>query len=252
MSSLSVEERLAALEQRAEAADAWRECLALVVKYETWHHYMTAERKLELFALTMPDVCMTVSCWGSYVGKEALEYLFGTVFKSSPNEGRGSMWIHCVDSPIIEVAKDGKTAKGLFFSPGAEAHWEPQNDGKVHSYWCWGRYSIDFIKENGVWKIWHMRWWRMFRNDFYKSWADAADETARKAPFKGRAVVENTPHAEPVPIDFFQPYHPDKMTPVIPIHPEPYETWEEGSEDWPYGEWKDHYVNSAEKTPVEE
>ncbi len=238
----ALEKRLEALEKRAERAEAWRDCMALMTKYEVFHHPKNTMEKATLFALTMPDVSMEVSCWGAVVGKDALLDLF-KIFTMAKNDGVGAMWMHCVDTPLIEVAEDCQTAKGIFFSPGAEAHLE--DDGEYHAYWCYGRYTVDFIKENGVWKIWHLRWWRLFRNDFYKSWVDAADETLSVPPFANMDLSE-LENYKPRPASCFQPYHPNKVTQIIPYHPEPYETWDENAGDWFYGPWKSLYVKDAE------
>lgn len=242
----TLEERIAAMEREAERQEAYKACFELMVKYQIFHHPMTALQKEEIFALTMPDVSMEVSKWGKYVGRDAIMAM-QHIFTTAPLNG--VMWTHHVDSPIIEIAADGQTAKGLFFSPGAEAHRELSEDGKVHAYWCWGKYTADFIKENGVWKIWHLHWWRLFRNDFYKSWVDDAEETLVKTPWAGQKNVEVMQPKDLQPTTFFQYYHPDKVTPCIPWYPEPYETWKEGDEDWVFGPWKDHFVNQK---PYEE
>lgn len=57
-------------------------------------------------------------------------------------------------SPLIEVARDGKTAKGMWYCPGADT--QSEIDGKLHLQWHYIRYAVDFIKENDVWKIWHL------------------------------------------------------------------------------------------------
>jgi hypothetical protein len=58
------------------------------------------------------------------------------------------------------VAGDGKTAKGLWYCPGMET--TPKGDGDAEALWVFGTMGIDFIKEDGQWKIWHM----VLCNDF--------------------------------------------------------------------------------------
>jgi hypothetical protein len=65
----------------------------------------------------------------------------------------GSMILHAVSTPLIEVAADLKTAKGMFYSPGYVTTIEAA--GKPYSRWVMQRYAVDFINENG-WKIWHL------------------------------------------------------------------------------------------------
>ncbi len=60
------------------------------------------------------------------------------------------MMQHTLATPVIEVAKDGKTAKGVWMSPGHEAR---VLGGRLTALWVWGTYGEDFIKEDGRWKI---------------------------------------------------------------------------------------------------
>ena len=40
---------------------------------------------------------------------------------------------------------DGQTARGTWHSPGFET--QVDADKVPHGFWCWGSYSVDFIKE---------------------------------------------------------------------------------------------------------
>jgi hypothetical protein len=62
----------------------------------------------------------------------------------------GQMMQHMLATPVIEVAMDGRTAKGVWMSPGLEAR---VVGGKLTALWVWGTHGDDFIKENGAWKI---------------------------------------------------------------------------------------------------
>lgn len=58
--------------------------------------------------------------------------------------------IHFTCSPIIEVAEDGLSAKGLFYTPGAifsTLNPERAREGT----WIWERYGADFVYEDGQW-----------------------------------------------------------------------------------------------------
>jgi len=74
------------------------------------------------------------------------------------NLGVGGEWAsHTQSTPVIEVAGDGKTAKGIWESPGL--HFTAQvKDGKItkSGSWFWEKYAADFVKEDGKWKIWHI------------------------------------------------------------------------------------------------
>jgi hypothetical protein len=64
----------------------------------------------------------------------------------------GTSMMHTMTTPLIVVADDGQTAKGLFYSPGQVTQ-TPL--GQPSANWMWERYAIDFVKENGQWRIWH-------------------------------------------------------------------------------------------------
>jgi len=81
-----------------------------------------------------------------------------TVKNVPENLGIGGEWAsHTQSTAIIVVADDGKSAKGVWESPGL--HFTAQvRDGKISKSgsWFWEKYGADFVKEDGKWKIWHI------------------------------------------------------------------------------------------------
>jgi hypothetical protein len=94
--------------------------------------------------------------------KKSLEELSQTVpsIKNIPeNIGAGSEYVmHTQETPVIEVAGDGKTAKGLWYSIGQSVRGriDASGNSSVSTGWMWEKYGVDFIKEDGKWKIWHL------------------------------------------------------------------------------------------------
>jgi hypothetical protein len=75
------------------------------------------------------------------------------------NVGAGNEYVmHTQETPVIEVAGDGKTAKGLWYSIGIGVRANVNSDGTYtkSTSWMWEKYAVDFIKEDGKWKIWHL------------------------------------------------------------------------------------------------
>ena len=64
--------------------------------------------------------------------------------------GVGQLLLHVTTTAIIEIAKDGKTAKGYWYSPGMIA----ESGSQASS--IWEAYGADFIKEGDEWKLWHL------------------------------------------------------------------------------------------------
>ena len=108
-------------------------------------------------------------------------------------------------------------------SPGYETMGHPQPDGskKFIAEWIFLKYGIDFVKEDGKWKIWHMHTFVIFVCPYDKSWTEVAyqqrglDLPAEKAP------------------DRIKPYPPlnmygiDKRQINVPVLPEHYATFNE-------------------------
>jgi len=75
--------------------------------------------------------------------------------------GVGQLLLHVTTTAIIEVARDGQTAKAFWYSPGMIA--ESGSSGNT----IWEAYGADFVKENGVWKMWHLHMFTDFMGGFY-------------------------------------------------------------------------------------
>lgn len=66
----------------------------------------------------------------------------------------GSMFMHALTTPYIEVAGDGRTAQGLWYAPGHITFTDPDGSQGI---WMYERYGADFIREeDDQWKLWHL------------------------------------------------------------------------------------------------
>jgi hypothetical protein len=82
----------------------------------------------------------------------------------------GEFAMHTSTTPVIEVAGDGKTAKGIWYSPGLGLTPHVNGDSvQVGSIFFWEKYAGDFVKENGQWKIWHLGMYYDFTPSFPES-----------------------------------------------------------------------------------
>jgi len=89
---------------------------------------------------------------------DQISKIYPEIENKPENLGIGGEWAsHTQSTPVIVIAGDGKTAKGIWESPGL--HMQAQiGDGKVSKQggWFWEKYAADFVKEDGKWKIWHI------------------------------------------------------------------------------------------------
>ena len=110
----------------------------------------------------------------------------------------GKLILHATTTPVIEVAADGKTAKGVWLMAGTESGLtDPEvakefpdmySPGevlgkKVWAHWVWCKYAIDFLKQDGEWKIWKFRCYELARAPFEENWISfGLEEPGRVRP----------------------------------------------------------------------
>ena len=89
------------------------------------------------------------SNWGFYVGMDAIsDYYVSAHQQGKP--GLGDALHHTLNTGHIQVARDGKTARALFYDMSLDARREG------NSYVNLGPVAVDCVKEKGQWKIWHL------------------------------------------------------------------------------------------------
>ena len=79
------------------------------------------------------------------------------VRKTLPDAAYGNsvMNAHTYHTVMVELSGDGKTARYLAYDHGHQT--DPQEDGTARGYWTSGHLLADLMKEDGVWKIWHIK-----------------------------------------------------------------------------------------------
>lgn len=147
------------------------------------------------------------------------------------NAGMGSIRAHVQTTPIIEIAGDGKTAKGVWYSNGLCA-WIDGNTGKPFSANVWEKYGVDFIKEDGQWRIWHLSHYWDFALPTGKSMADIQwPDTKDPRPqwtndFNGNNRMKGLEFTRYTDGEIYKQYHPMRVPQLMPKLPEPYETFD--------------------------
>ena len=207
-------DEMAALKHEVFRLNAAREIQNLMGTYTVNHVPKNMHDHIELFAMDMPDVSVEIGDRGVYVGPDVLRTLFAKQFAM---ELKGNMLIHYLASPMIEVAGDGKTAKGVWRSPGIEAV-RPPGGAKPVALWSFGAYACDFIYRAGRWKIWHLHWFRTVKSSFADGWVEDLS-MAFGGPLPGSIGVR--------PPTYHNPYTPDAVQDSIPPCPRPYQTWQD-------------------------
>ena len=180
---------------------------------------------------------------GYYAGRTALEDYYasidaatrikGRVVKSVFSEdlegysdeqlyGRGPMEIRSLDNAVIEIADDGETAKAFFYVFGLVT--DITTRGPI-SNWVLGSCCFDFIRENDVWKIWHVLYLEDVDTPAGKKWGDpgAIEQFPEMPEFAAMAGVEIVRPNQKAPLRTM--YTGSRPFTKLPRVPEPYDTF---------------------------
>ena len=96
-------------------------------------NFRQAERLLSFFALDQEGVALEYCDEGLFEGREAVETIIREVVGAEVKPGE--MLDMQLTTPMIEIADDLKTAKCLWWMPGAGAI--PQEEGDPMAIWAW-------------------------------------------------------------------------------------------------------------------
>lgn len=158
---------VAALESRVERLEDVLAIQKLQAKYVSYLFLQRYERIFdELYAQQNPDVSVEFSDSGVYRGPESVRGLYAAfdVTKKIP----GFFLMHMAVDPYIEVAADGRSARSQWLSPGITG-------SDTSAGWVFGPYYVDYVKEDGEWRILHSNLAPIVRTSFDVSWAKATD-----------------------------------------------------------------------------
>lgn len=189
----------------------------------------------DLFANGDPNLRIEIASRGIWEGGDAAQRLvqhYQAQKDDAPKEmGKdwiGVMSLHTMDTSVIEVAGDGKTARGVWMSPGIETT-------PVNASWTWVKYCADFKKTtDGQWKIWNFLVTIMFRAEYDKPWLDALPKPRPPVASDPNAPVRGTFRSLPFQSDrpsdidpptLFTPSLVQRLEPTSP--PSPYQTWDD-------------------------
>jgi hypothetical protein len=181
-----LEELVAKLQAETRAARDRAEIENLFAQYMYLHNAFEDERIIELWAAPdTPGIRAQYSNNGVYNTWETITY-----YHRDRPRPQGKLIFHYLTTPMIEVAGDGETAKGLWIAAGVESGLtDPEVakqapaymydkalvDGqRVWQHQVYLKYGVDFIKQDGAWKIWHFHCFETCRSPVGMGWVPFA------------------------------------------------------------------------------
>ncbi|MFK0154718.1 nuclear transport factor 2 family protein [Streptomyces sp. NPDC090493] len=240
MSTETLEEKVARLERavaRAHDVTAIQNLIGLdTYLYEARRH----EERFELLARKTPGVTVEIGGRGVFEGLESarrtivdiereFERKHGEGMRRTypdvefPSRAAGFLETQLVGTPVIEVAGDGETAKGMWIALMATGKTYEQVGPPV-ARWVWWKIAADFVKEDGDWRIWHYLKNPLFMSAYHESWID---RVLKSPPMDAKGIMAF--HETTADRPYTEQYRPYSITlepDLIPRPPAPYETFD--------------------------
>jgi hypothetical protein len=247
-----LEEKLSEAEHQAQAAEDRGAIENLFSNYMYLHNAFHDEQIKSLWAKRgTPGLSAEYSNVGVYTNYDSI-----MAYHTGRPSPIGKLIFHYTTTPSIQVAGDGRTAKGIWIAAGVESGlsnpsqsaampdylFEKDEMGgkevhgkKVWAHWVQMKYGVDFIKQDGEWKIWHFRCFEVSRARFDKNWISLAAEmqdSSANDKFNadlmylgedGKPVF--MPKVDGPPKSLAYPYRPDHSMELEPKLPVPYRTF---------------------------
>jgi hypothetical protein len=164
------------------------------------------DKVLDMFAKKDPNIIIELADSGEHRGIEGVKKVFSILGEKYGFPG--SLGLHMLVTPVVEVSQDGKTAKGMWHSFGCNTIKE---GNEVSAMWQAGKYDIEFVKEDGEWKYRVFKWYVIFRTPYDEGWV--------RRPIISGLHQEDGPSVSPL----YAPYDPTKFGEFLPLPPEPAE-----------------------------
>jgi hypothetical protein len=201
----ALERRLGALEAENQRLN---DVLAIQKVQSLYQQYMNIGDGKSIAALfaDSPDDEIELSNKGILKGRDvAARY-----FQGGPRPP-GSLIFHTSVNPVIEISKDGLHAKAVWLSPGITTL--PDKSGQISPNWNYGKYDMEYLKQNREWKILAFRWHQIFLTPYDQGWVkenlDPGSSTAHPADLPSKP-------------GYYDPYSTTRTNKYEPPPPSPY------------------------------
>lgn len=198
------------------------------------------EARMQFIAQKTPGVTIEIGGRGVFEGYEgARKTLIGVEkhFEESHAKGMkrlfpdikfgsnhaGLFESELIGTPVIEVADDGNTARGVWVSLMAigKTH---EDDPAPQAMWVWWRTAIDFVKEDGNWKIWHLKKNPFFGAPYKKDWVQQTLNMPSVEEIVKGGGINHGPQPDGIPTSY-DSYRITREPTYEPAPPEPYKTF---------------------------
>ena len=202
----AITETVEKLEVKLQTIEDIEQIKKLQKAYGYYLEHWQEDEIVELFSHS-PDVSLEINDGGLYQGFEAVKNSFNfadhyTAYGGAKKAPPEFLHILIPISGIVDLAPDGKTAKGRWYGFGLVAQ---KRAGKLRAIISCGIWENEYIKENGIWKILKLFWATIIASPLDEGWV--------KTPYLGNPPHKDSPppgpnnHFAPYPSGYIFPYH---------------------------------------------
>jgi hypothetical protein len=209
-----MEQEITRLKKQAEEG-AWAKDYIEIWKVQSMYSHLYYIGRMSeipgLFAQKTPGVTLEIEDSGVYEGFEGVTRFWTTVFSDKKFRGPGHLAIHMTLNPLVEINKARNKARGIWHSHGFASM---GMGGSPKMFLCLGKYDMEYVKEDGVWKILKFAYRIAFMCPYDKGWVDE--------PIGGS--IAGSPENRPdKPTTQFMPYSRHRINVFEPPPPKPYD-----------------------------
>ncbi len=203
--------RLKAQVAENEKARDYLEIWKLQSLYSHLYNIFRISDVVELFAKKTPGVTLELEDSGVYEGIEGVKTLFGRILKEEVLKKPGIYACHMTVNPVIQINQAGTRAKAVWHSHGMITL---GHEGFLKPFWGAGKYDMEYVKEDGQWKILKLAYRLTYMTPYDKGWVEEPE---------GSSMARQTEFPPDRPTTWYRPYSRHKINVMEPPPPEPYE-----------------------------
>jgi hypothetical protein len=200
------------LKEQVKAGQRAQDELEIYKVQSLYSHYYNIGARSEvpsLFAQHTLGVNMEIEDSGVYDNIQSITRFWNTVFGKQSHFSPGWMAVHMTCNPVVEINKEGTFAKAVWHSHGYCAI----RMGKLLPFMCLGKYDMEYVKEDGHWKI--------FKFAYRQTFMSPMDKGFVEAPSVG-SIAAHPQNKPDRPTTYHMPYNPNAVYIPQPPPPEPF------------------------------
>ena len=205
---MRLKEQVAELSQAKDYIEIWK----LMSTYSHLYHIFKRSEIPGLFARKIPGVTVEIEDGGVYEGLEGVNKVFCGILSEESHMTPGFLGVHMTVNPIIEFNKKRTRAKGLWHSHGSVTF---RVNGKLTSFWCLGKYDMEYVKEEGKWKFLKFAYRLTYMCPYEKGWIEE--------PQGASITAGHMKYPPDRPSTYHMPYNKFRINVFQPPPPEPFE-----------------------------